>query len=264
MNKVEGIIFDWAGTTVDFGCFAPVNAFVTVFKKAGIEVTIEEAREPMGLTKIDHVRTMLSMPRISALWKEEYGREFTEQDVENLNADFESALMETLAAYTDPKPEVLETIEQLRKQGLKIGSSSGYTQKMMEVVVPEAEKKGYRPDFYITADGTGGLGRPYPYMVYRNMEALKLTAARHVVKVGDTIPDIDEALNAEVWSVAVVIGSSEMGLSEEEFDALSEAEQEELIIGIEKTFIEHGADYTIRTLGELPGIIEEINQRLQK
>ncbi len=141
MSKVEGVIFDWAGTTVDFGCFAPVNAFVTVFKKAGIEVTIEEAREPMGLTKIDHIRTMLSMPRISALWKKEYGREFTEQDVENLNADFETALLETLAAYTDPKPEVLETIEQLRKQGLKIGSSSGYTQKMMEVVVPEAEKK---------------------------------------------------------------------------------------------------------------------------
>ncbi|MEK4298792.1 phosphonoacetaldehyde hydrolase [Oceanobacillus sp. FSL W8-0428] len=264
MSKVEGVIFDWAGTTVDFGCFAPVNAFVTVFKKAGIEVTIEEAREPMGLTKIDHIRTMLSMPRISALWKKEYGREFTEQDVENLNADFETALLETLAAYTDPKPEVLETIEQLRKQGLKIGSSSGYTQKMMEVVVPEAEKKGYRPDFYITADGTSGLGRPYPYMIYRNMEALKLTAARYVVKIGDTVPDIDEALNAEVWSVAVVIGSSEMGLSEEEFHALSEPEQEELISGIERTFIEHGADFTIRTLGELPGIIEEINQRLEK
>jgi len=264
MNKVEGIIFDWAGTTVDFGCFAPVNAFVTVFKKAGIEITIEEAREPMGLTKIDHIRTMLSMPRISALWNEEHGRKFTERDVENLNAAFESALLETLAAYTDPKPEVLETIEQLRKQGLKIGSSSGYTQKMMEVVVPEAEKKGYRPDFYITADGTSGLGRPYPYMIYRNMEALKLTAARHVVKVGDTVPDIDEALNAGVWSVAVVIGSSEMGLSEKEFDALPEAEQEELIIGIEKNFIEHGADFTIRTLGELPGIIEEINQQLKK
>lgn len=264
MNKVEGIIFDWAGTTVDFGCFAPVNAFVTVFKKAGIEVTIEEAREPMGLTKIDHIRTMLSMPRISALWNEEHGGKFTERDVENLNAAFESALLETLAPYTDPKPEVLDTIEQLRKQGLKIGSSSGYTQKMMEVVFPEAEKKGYRPDFYITADGTSGLGRPYPYMIYRNMEALKLTAARHVVKVGDTVPDIDEALNAGVWSVAVVIGSSEMGLSEKEFDALPEAEQEELIIGIEKNFIEHGADFTIRTLGELPGIIEEINQQLKK
>ncbi|GIO22207.1 phosphonoacetaldehyde hydrolase [Oceanobacillus sp. J11TS1] len=264
MKKVEGVIFDWAGTTIDFGCFAPVNAFITVFKNAGIEVTIEEAREPMGLTKIDHIRTMLSMPRISALWKEKYGREFAEQDIESLYVDFESALLETLAIYTDPKPEVLETIAHLRNQGLKIGSTSGYTQKMMEVVVPEAKKKGYQPDFYITADGTNSLGRPYPYMIYRNMEVLKLTAARHVVKVGDTVPDIEEALNAGVWSVAVVIGSSEMGVSEEEFDALSEVAQEELIARVEKTFMEQGADFTIRTLGELPGVIEEINQRLLK
>ncbi|WP_040977842.1 phosphonoacetaldehyde hydrolase [Oceanobacillus jeddahense] len=264
MKKVEGVIFDWAGTTVDFGCFAPVHAFVNVFKNAGIEVTIEEAREPMGLTKIDHIRTMLSMPRISELWSKKYGQAFTEQDVENLYVGFEAALLETLAMYTDPKPEVLTTIEQLRNQGLKIGSTSGYTQKMMDIVVPEAEKKGYRPDFYITADGTSDVGRPYPYMIYRNMEALKLSAACHVVKVGDTIPDIDEALNAGVWSVAVIIGSSEMGLSEEEFHALSEMEQEDLIARVEKTFKDRGADFTIRSMGELPGIIEEINQLLVK
>ncbi|MFD1064793.1 phosphonoacetaldehyde hydrolase [Oceanobacillus locisalsi] len=262
MKKIEGIILDWAGTTVDFGSFAPVHAFVTVFKNAGIEVTIDEAREPMGLTKIDHVRAILSMPRISTLWKERYGQEFTEHDVESLYAGFESALLETLAIYTDPKPEVLETIEKFREQNLKIGSTSGYTQKMMDIVAPEAAKKGYQPDFYITADGTSGMGRPYPYMVYHNMEALKLSAARHVVKVGDTIPDIEEALHAGVWAVAVVIGSSEMGLSEEEFHALSDVEQEERIVKVEKTFIEHGADFTIRSFRELFEVLEEIDREL--
>ncbi len=69
MNKVEGVILDWAGTTVDFGCFAPVNVFIDIFKKSGIEVTMEEARAPMGMLKKDHIRAMLSMPRISALWE---------------------------------------------------------------------------------------------------------------------------------------------------------------------------------------------------
>lgn len=141
MKKVEGVIFDWAGTTVDFGCFAPVNAFINIFKDVGIEVTMEEARAPMGLLKIDHIRAMLEMPRISDLWKAKYGRAFNDQDVENLFNAFETSLMETLATYTDPKPEVLETVESLKKQGLKIGSTSGYTQKMMDVVVPEAAKK---------------------------------------------------------------------------------------------------------------------------
>lgn len=264
MKKVEGVILDWAGTTVDFGCFAPVNAFVNIFKHVGIDVTIDEAREPMGLLKIDHIRAILSMPRISDLWDANYGRPFNDQDVEDLFASFESSLMETLATYTDPKPEVLETVESLKSQGLKIGATSGYTQKMMDVVVPEAAKKGYSPDFYITPDGTSSLGRPYPYMIYRNMEVLKLSAARNVVKVGDTIPDIEEAISAGVWSVGVIIGSSEMGLCEAEFDALSEVEQEDIIAKTEQTFIQNGADFTIKSMGELPAIIEQINQLISK
>jgi len=51
MNRIEGVILDWAGTAVDFGCFAPVHAFVEIFKAAGIAVTMDEARAPMGMLK---------------------------------------------------------------------------------------------------------------------------------------------------------------------------------------------------------------------
>ena len=70
--KYEGIIFDWAGTTVDYGCMAPVRAFDEAFKSFGIEPTMEEIRKPMGMLKIDHVRTMLQMERINNLWKEKH------------------------------------------------------------------------------------------------------------------------------------------------------------------------------------------------
>jgi phosphonoacetaldehyde hydrolase len=262
VNKIEGVIFDWAGTTVDFGCFAPVNVFTTIFKNAGIEVTEEEARAPMGMLKIDHIRAMLSMPRISVLWEEKYGRAFNEQDVENLYAEFEPALLASLIDYTDPIPGVVKTVKELKSQGLKIGSTTGYTQSMMDVVVPHALTKGYSPDFYITPDGTNSLGRPYPYMIYRNMEALKLSASWKVVKVGDTVSDIKEGLNAGVWSVGVLIGSSEMGLSLEKFHSLSEADQESIILNTEQTFLDNGADFTIRSISELPQLIALINSLL--
>lgn len=260
MSKVEGVILDWAGTTVDFGCFAPVNVFMDIFMNAGIDVTMEEARAPMGMLKIDHIRAMLSMPRVAGLWEEKFGRRFNEQDVEKLYAEFEPALMSSLTAYTDLIPEVVETIQILRSQGLKIGSTTGYTQSMMDVVVPHALKKGYHPDFYITPDGTNSLGRPYPYMIYRNMEALKLSAAWKVVKIGDTVSDIKEGINAGVWSIGVIIGSSEMGLGLEEFNALSEAHQETIISKTEQFFLQNGADFTIKTMGELPQLIEHVNQ----
>lgn len=260
MSQIEGVILDWAGTTVDFGCFAPVKVFVDIFKNNGINVTMEEARAPMGMLKIDHIRAMLSIPRISELWEEQYGAPFNEQDVENLYAEFEPALLASLSEYTDPIPEVIETVEVLRNQGLKIGSTTGYTESMMDIVVPNALKKGYNPDFCMTPDGTNSLGRPYPYMIFRNMEALKLSAAWQVVKVGDTISDIKEAVNAGVWSVGVIIGSSEMGLSIAEYKDLSEGDREGLIAKTEQSFRQNGADFTIQTMGELPQLIETINR----
>ena len=155
-------------------------------------------------------------------------------------------------------------MQTLRSQGLKIGSTTGYTQTMMDVVVPNALKKGYGPDFYITPDGTNSFGRPYPYMIYRNMEALKLSASWKVVKVGDTTSDIKEAVNAGVWAVGVVIGSSEMGLSLDEFNALSEEDQEKAIAKTEQSFLRNGADFTIKSMSELPQLIERINHLISE
>ena len=76
--KYEGIIFDWAGTTVDYGCMAPVEAFDEAFRAYSIEPKMEEIRKPMGMLKIDHVRTMLGMERINKLWQEKKGHDRTE------------------------------------------------------------------------------------------------------------------------------------------------------------------------------------------
>ena len=226
MKKIEGIIFDWAGTAVDFGCFAPVNVFIEIFKQAGIDVTMEEARIPMGMLKRDHIKTMMEMNRISDLWKEKYGRLHNEEDIDNLYAKFEPMLMKSLSNYTTPIEGVIETIENLRNKGLKIGSTTGYTDSMMDVVTKGAKEKGYAPDFYVTPDSTNSNGRPYPYMIYRNMEALKLVDTSTVVKVGDTNSDIKEGLAAGVWSVGVIVGSSNMGLSEDEYNKLSQTEKD--------------------------------------
>ena len=59
MSRIEAVIFDWAGTTVDYGCFAPVQVFIEVFRHVGIEPTMDEVRAPMGMLKRDHIKTML-------------------------------------------------------------------------------------------------------------------------------------------------------------------------------------------------------------
>lgn len=169
---IEAVIFDWAGTAVDYGCFAPVQAFREAFAHYDVPVTMEETRKPMGMLKRDHIRTMMKMERIATEWKRVHGREATEEDVEAVYAQFEPKLFSILENYSSPKPFVLETVDTLRKMGIKIGSSTGYTDTMMDIVVKGAAKEGYSPDFWISPDGVGGKGRPYPYMIFENMKVL--------------------------------------------------------------------------------------------
>lgn len=254
-KKTEAVIFDWAGTTVDYGCFAPVQAFTEVFKEFGIEPTMEEVRKPMGMLKIDHIRTMLSMERIQNLWREKYGKSSTEEDVQKMYTIYEKMLLGVLDQFAEVKPKVIETMEFLRKHGIKIGSTTGYTDKMMAIVTKKAKENGYEPDAWFSPDAVHQKGRPYPYMIFKNMETLEVTSVEHVIKVGDTISDIKEGKNAGVLSVAVLEGSSEMGLSQEEYEALSEEEKQDLCEKTKQNFLKAGADYVIRDMSDLLGIV---------
>ena len=59
MNRITAVILDWAGTTVDFGSFAPTQIFVEAFRRAfDVEITLAEARVPMGLGKWQHIEAL--------------------------------------------------------------------------------------------------------------------------------------------------------------------------------------------------------------
>lgn len=256
--KIEGVIFDWAGTTVDYGCFAPVRAFMEVFKEYGIEVTMEETRKPMGMLKWDHIKTMLSMPRINGAWEGVHGRAWTDKDVDEMHDKFSGKLMGILHEYAEVKPYVLEAVAGLRARGIKVGSTTGYTDAMMGIVVPKAKENGYDPDFWISPNSVGNMGRPCPYMVFENMKALKLSDVHAVIKAGDTISDIKEGVHAGVISVGILEGSSEMGLTEEEYNALSDSQKAELLDKLERDYKAAGADYVIKNMSELCPLIDRI------
>ena len=142
--------------------------------------------------------------------------------------------------------------------GIKIGSTTGYTDAMMNIVAPQAAKEGYAPDFWISPDGVGGKGRPYPYMIFANMQALGLSSVKNVVKVGDTISDIREGVQAGVWTVGVVEGSSQLGLSQQEYQQLSAKAREDVCRKAEIGFRQAGAQFVIRNLSQLPALIQAL------
>ncbi len=255
MRKIEAVILDWAGTTVDFGSQAPVRAFGEGFRQFGVEPTDAEIRQPMGLLKWDHIHAMLQMPRLRQAWREAHGRDWTRADVDAVYRASEAAILRILPDYAAPKPHVLEAAVQLREQGVKLGSTTGYTDEMMEIVTAAARAQGYAPDAMFTPNAVGDRGRPLPYMVFRNLETLGVSSVSAAIKVGDTAADIAEGKNAGLLSVGIVVGSSMMGLSQEAYEALPEEARRSLKDQVRQRYWTLGADYVLEDLGQLPGLV---------
>ena len=249
MKKIEAVIFDWAGTTVDYGSFAPVQAFVEAFQEFGITPTVAEVREPMGMLKWNHIHTMMQMPSITAQWKEIYGKMW-----DAIYEKSERAIFGILDQFSTPKPYVLDAIQALRNRGIKIGSTTGYTDEMMKIVMPAAAAQGYVPDAMFTPNAVNNMGRPYPFMIFKNLEALGVSSVRAAVKVGDTAADIKEGKNAGIE------GSSVMGLTEDEFNALTPDRKKEEVMRVREFYQGCGADYVINNMSELAALIDRIQQ----
>ena len=262
MKKIECVIMDWAGTAVDYGCFAPVAAFVECFRAMGLTVTPAETRAHMGLTKLEEIRALFAIERVAGEFRAKYGRDYGEDDVQRCYAGFQSALMATLEGYAEPIPRVAETIGRLRAGGIKAGSTTGYTSAMMDVVTPAARRRGYEVDCCVTSDGLPG-GRPKPYMIYQNLCRLDVASPRQAVKVGDTIADIREGRNAGAWSVGVILGSNEMALTAAETAALQPGELKRRMDGVRLRMYAAGADYVIDDITALPALIDCINSRME-
>ena len=89
-------------------------------------------------------------------------------------------------------------------------------------------------------------------MIFENMRRLGVSSVKNVLKIGDTVSDIQEGVNAGVWTAGVIEGSSALGLSEEAFRALPPEEREARCREAARRFREAGAHFVLRTLADAP------------
>jgi phosphonoacetaldehyde hydrolase len=262
-GPVRAAVLDWAGTAVDYGCIGPVAVFMEAFKRRGVQVTAAEARAPMGLMKKDHVRSMCQSESVAAKWQEVHGRAPDENDVEAMYADVEPLLVSTVARYADPIAGLSKALAAFRGDGIRIGSTTGYTAPMMAVLAPEARRRGYAPDSIVCPSDVPA-GRPYPWMCYRNAINLQVYPMEAMVKIGDTVSDIHEGLNAGMWTIGVTKTGNELGMTEAEASALSAPDLRRRLDGIDERLRRAGAHYVAESVGQCPPLIAAINARLAR
>lgn len=262
-KEIKAVILDWTGTTTDFGGFAPLEALRRVFLYHNIEISLEEIREHTGLLMRDHIRALLKKERICKAWFERKDRLPKEEDVTELYESFESMLLEVLPNHCKLISGVSEIVEKLKRSNIKIGTTTEYNSGMIQIVSQQAELQGYRPDCIISSDDVP-VGRPHPWMCYKNAIELQVHPMSQMVKVGDMISDIEEGLNAGMWTVGIVIGGSEFGWSE---DACLQANQ--LALGDRAEIIRHrfmsaGAHEVINRFEDLPAAVKRIQASIRR
>lgn len=259
MSKFKAVVLDWAGTVIDFGSFAPMGAFVETFAKFGVEVTITDARKPMGLPKRAHISAMLSEPHIAERWTAAQGAAPDESAIDRVYELFVPLNEEVVSNYCTLVPGTLETVAYLRAKGMKIGSTTGYTRSIMERVLPLAAEQGYVPENLICADDLP-LGRPTPIGMYKCFLDLMVYPAGAVIKVDDTEPGIAEGVAAGCITVGLTLSGNEAGLTPEEVAALSPNERMALHEKVGAKLKAAGADHVIETVADLPQLIDSLER----
>lgn len=252
------VVFDWAGTILDHGSRAPVAALQDVFAATGVPITVEEARLSMGIAKKDHIRSILQIPRVAAAWRSVP----TESDVDALYADFLPKQTECLGRFSPLIPGLCGTAEALRSRGVKIGSTTGYTRSMLEFLLDRVREQGFVPDCALCPQDVPGGGRPAPWMCYLNAIRLEVSPLWSMIKIGDTPSDIEEGLNAGMWTVGVTRTGNETGLTLEEWNASTAAEQRDLVARARKRLLDVRAHYLVESAGECLDVIDEIAARI--
>lgn len=258
-DRFDLVVFDWAGTMVDFGCTAPVRALMEAFAAEGVPIDAPFARRDMGMAKVDHVRSLLAYPEVAGRWRERHGSAAGEADVLRLMSRISPLMREHAARASTLIPGARETFEKLRAAGLKVASSTGYTREMMAPVLAHAAEQGYVPE-HVVCSGETPAGRPTPLMLYKACAELGVWPLSRVVKVDDAPVGIAEGNNAGAFTVGVASGN-ELGLSLEELLALTPAERAPRQAAARAALRAAGADLVIDSVAELVPALEGVTTR---
>lgn len=263
MSRIVAVLFDWAGTMIDFGSRAPVMAMAKVFESAGVPADEALIRRYMGMAKREHVVAILSEAATTGHWLAAKGRDWTEADVDALMTELEPAMQASASACRDMVPGAAAAAAMLAARGIKVGSTTGYTRTMMADIIPAAAAQGYAPEVIVCA-GETAQGRPAPLMLWQAMGAISAWPAARCVAVDDAPVGITAGRNAGLWTIGVAGSGNGVGLAHDDFAALSADDRVARMAPAIGEFIAAGADFVIESVADLSLAIDAIEAALAK
>jgi phosphonatase-like hydrolase len=227
LRAVRLVLFDLAGTTVSDGQAGGslvVNTLRETLQEAGVMLDADSITMHRGKDKRDTIRELLH--------EEHPTRIVPEDQVNLLLSRFMQRLEEQISEFTEI-PGASRTFGYLKQHGIRVGLGSGFSQDLVDRIVGRLGWKQQGLVEYAMSTEALGAGRPDPRMIHDAMARFALDDARQVLKVGDTVADIEEGRNAGAWTAAVLTGTQPR-------EALETA----------------GPDFVLSSVAELPSLFD--------
>jgi phosphonoacetaldehyde hydrolase len=258
---IKAIIFDWAGTMIDFGCMAPVEAMRDAFAAHGVTLSEAEIRDHMGMAKRDHVGAIMEKPAVAAQWTALHGAAPTQKDGDTIHDALEPLIAAAALRCATLIPGAAATAAELTRRGIRIGSGTGYSRATMSGVIPLAAAQGYSPEIVVCA-GETPTGRPAPFMTWKALTEMNLWPAQACVKVDDATVGIEEGRLAGCWTIGLAASGNGVGLGLDAYLALSESERATRVAASAAQLKAAGADYVIDTIADIGPALADIAARI--
>jgi len=201
-TRTKLLVFDMAGTTVNENGIVYKTLYETL-KNYGIDVTKKEIEKWHGANKYHVLEHYLRNSR-----SEKSTHDNREHEKKVLTETFDTNLKRqyfeksSISLIDETLPILFNDI---RKQGIKIALNTGYSKGIQENIIRTLHMNDF-VDGYISSEDVK-YGRPYPYMIYRLMEQYEIESPKEVIKIGDTVNDVLEGINAHCFTIGVLSGA---------------------------------------------------------
>ncbi len=196
---IKMVVFDMAGTTVDEDNVV-YKTLQRVINNAGYNFTLNEVLENgAGKEKLQAIKDIVQLS----------GKTPDENFAAGLYQVFDKTLEEAYSAMNvKPQPGAEELFTQLHHQNILVVLNTGYNETTAKYLLKKLGwTEGFQIDAMITATDVKN-NRPLPDMIHLAMQKFSLGNAVEVVKIGDSIIDIEEGKNAGCgFTVGITTGA---------------------------------------------------------
>lgn len=181
------VVFDMAGTTVDENNVV-YKTLQKVINDAGFNFSLQQVlASGAGKEKLTAIKDIIAL-------------EDTKADDLIANKIYHSFVVELATAYDSfelkPQPGAQETFDALRAKNILVVLNTGYDENTAVNILEKLRwETSKQIDGLITASDVQN-NRPNPDMILLAMQKFGIDNASEVIKVGDSIIDIEEGKNA--------------------------------------------------------------------